>query len=558
MRKNITRTIFPFLFSIFFILFPQTALAKSSIDYDVVVIGAGSGGTAAAIQAARMGATVALVEKSDWVGGQMTGAAVSTMDDKTLTRTGTYKEFIENVREYYKARNTNVNICYWGDDTIAFEPWVGRLLLLDMLEKTGKVNVYLKMAPISAKVSGHKVVSATFEDENKKTLTLHGKVFIDATECGDFIPMTGARYRAGNGVSPKIGKDGIIQDITYVAVVKKYKDGLPEKLKIAPQPPRYSDYLMEFRGVIRKDGSSWPGEYPFNVVVHNAYRAIPDPSEGNGVEIGGGKPSTWPLITKTGVNWANDVPGRFAKIPGLSVEYLEDLKFRGETNREAMLKTLCFIYYMQNELGLKDWSVDNRQDFGGWFENKWDDSKELSEFAHILKHFPPFPYVRESRRIVGVKTMTVTDIMRDPTLRRVTKSIPDAVALGEYPVDIHGVSHSQYLEKDLGETASMIPAWGDGFGGRFQIPVGALIPEKVDGLLAAEKNISVSRAVNGSTRLQPVTMLTGQAAGAMAALAAEKKIQPRELRPIDIQFALWTAKDSISLFSFEDVPVYST
>ena len=49
----------------------------------------------------------------------MTGAAVSTMDDKTKTRTGIYLEFITKVREYYSARNTNYNICYWGSDTIA-------------------------------------------------------------------------------------------------------------------------------------------------------------------------------------------------------------------------------------------------------------------------------------------------------------------------------------------------------------------------------------------------------------------------------------------------------
>lgn len=557
MRNNITVTISLTIISLLLMLFPQTASAKDNLHYDVVVIGAGSGGTAAAIQAARMGASVALIEQSDWIGGQMTGAAVSTMDDKTLTRTGIYQEFIEKVREYYKARETNVNICYWGSDTVAFEPWVGRMLLQDMITKTGNIHVFLRTAPVSAKLSGHRVVSAVFEDGDKKQTVISAKIFIDATECGDFIPMTGARYRAGNGSSPKIDKNSIIQDITYVAVVKKYKDGLPDELKFTSQPPMYPDYLMEFRSMIRKDGSTWPGKYPFSPVVHNAYRAIPDPSEGSGVTIDGGKPETWPLITKTGINWTNDIPGRFAKMPGLSVKYLQDRGLRAEADRAAMLKTLCFIYYMQNELGMKDWSVDNRQDFGGWFGNAWQDSSQLKDFSNILKYFPPFPYVRESRRIAGVKTMTVTDILRDPQIRRTQKSIPDSVALGEYPVDIHGVHDSQYLDKGLGETAEMIPAWEEGLGGRFQIPAGALIPESVDGLLAAEKNISVSRVVNGSTRLQPVTMLTGQAAGAMAALAVENNVQPRALRPIDIQSALWTAKDSISLFNFEDVPDYS-
>ena len=85
--------------------------------------------------------------------------------------------------------------------------------------------------------------------------------------------------------------------------------------------------------------------------------------------------------------------------------------------------------------------------------------------------------------------------------------------------------------------------------------MGVLIPEKVDGLLAAEKNISVSRIVNGSTRLQPVTMLTGQAAGALAAEAVRQKAEPRQVRPIDVQWRLLEAKDKLSLFNFDDVPV---
>ena len=84
-----------------------------------------------------------------------------------------------------------------------------------------------------------------------------------------------------------------------------------------------------------------------------------------------------------------------------------------------------------------------------------------------------------------------------------------------------------------------------------------LVPEKVDGLLAAEKNISVSRIVNGSTRLQPVTMLTGQAAGALAAESVRQNTAPRKVRPLDVQWRLLGAKDKLSLFNFDDVPVES-
>jgi hypothetical protein len=153
--------------------------------------------------------------------------------------------------------------------------------------------------------------------------------------------------------------------------------------------------------------------------------------------------------------------------------------------------------------------------------------------------------------------MTVDDILRDEKLGRTLTSKPHSLALGEYPIDIHGKNDSIYLEADLGETKEKIPNDWNGDGGLFQIPFEVFVPEKLEGLLAAEKNISVSRVVNGSTRLQPVTMLTGQAAGAIAAVSVIQKVQPRKLRPLDVQTELWRSRSRLSLFDFEDAPNYS-
>ena len=125
--KKVFVIITAFIFiSASFLSFAEAASSANEQRCDVVIIGAGSGGCAAAIQAARMGMYVMLIEQSDWVGGQMTGAAVSTMDDMTFTRTGLYFEFITKIRDLYGSWNRNVNVCYWGGDTIAFEPWAGQ------------------------------------------------------------------------------------------------------------------------------------------------------------------------------------------------------------------------------------------------------------------------------------------------------------------------------------------------------------------------------------------------------------------------------------------------
>ncbi len=57
-----------------------------------------------------------------------------------------------------------------------------------------------------------------------------------------------------------------------------------------------------------------------------------------------------------------------------------------------MLKTLAFLYYLQTELGMSDWSVDNRQGYGGWFSTDWAEWADLPEkYMPILSHFPLSP-----------------------------------------------------------------------------------------------------------------------------------------------------------------------
>jgi hypothetical protein len=76
--------------------------------------------------------------------------------------------------------------------------------------------------------------------------------------------------------------------------------------------------------------------------------------------------------------------------------------------------------------------------------------------------------------------------------------------------------------------------------------------------LAAEKNISQTRLVSGATRLQPITMMVGQGAGALAALAVQKKVTPREVKVEDVQRVLVNAGAVLSQYSFTDMPAIGT
>ncbi|MDR3355353.1 MAG: FAD-dependent oxidoreductase [Synergistaceae bacterium] len=533
------------------LIFLCEASSAETRRYDLVVVGGGTGGCMAAIQAGRSGLSAAIVERSDFIGGQMTGAAVSTMDDVGRTRTGLYGEFIDRVRDYYAESGTATNICLWGGDTIAAEPSAARDILGQMVAETGRVDIYLNTHVEEAIMSGGRItgIRTAPSGEEGKEMTFESGVFIDATEHGDLIPLTGAKYRVGNSMSPKIDPDANVQDITYVAVVRRYPNGLPDDLRMPGPPPGYREHAAKFRGVVTKDGSTWPGSYPFDVPSHNAYRALPD--TGNPHLIIGDDSSTWQFITRTCINWANDYPGRPSGEPGLSVLYIEDPEYRKKAEREAMNRTLAFIWYMQNELGMTDWSVDDGQGYGGYFSNDWetaDDPLLPPEFANILRHLPPFPYVREGRRIVGIDTLTDADISRDVTMGRAYRNYSSGLALGEYPVDVHGSHLDRFMERDLGETSASFPRTWVGSQGVFQVPFEAFIPEDIDGLIAAEKNISVSRMVNGAIRLQPITMHTGQAAGAIAAEAVRSGLRPRSVNVMNVQRALmasgsWIAAD---------------
>ena len=135
---------------------------------------------------------------------------------------------------------------------------------------------------------------------------------------------------------------------------------------------------------------------------------------------------------------------------------------------------------------------------------------------------PFFPYFREARRIAGRDTMTVEAARHPYDFDLYTR----AVAVGDYPVDHHHVQNPRRAELAhlwFGEIPS------------FSVPLGVVIPVQVEDLLVADKAISVTWEMNGGTRLQPVIMGLGQAAGALAALSVRHGKHPSEIPVRDVQ-----------------------
>ena len=514
-------------------------LQAAEKSYDVVVVGAGSGGVSAAIQAARQGRSVALLEETDWIGGQMTSAAVPTMDEGWANRdSGIYFDFISRVRAHYAKLGKTVGTCYWSAKSNCFEPKAGQQILYEMIadaRKSGTLDVLLRQRVVRVLSSGGAVTGVVTKDGS----TFHSKVLIDATEYGDVLPLTPARYRIGHYIGAGADPAGCEQGITYTAVVKKYPQGVPPELVLRHAPPGYTDEMRrKFHRSLRPDGNPVDRLMPIAWPVHNAYRGLPDSTNPANYDS-----TQAASITKTVLNWFNDVP--------MTIGALERPN-RKRTFCEAKLYTLQFMYYMQHDLGESQWAIANDEGYDTPYnreENLCDNIP--AEFKAIERQFPVMPYIRESRRLVGERTLTAIDVRREGNPPLAVNRFHSSMAIGDYAVDLHGCSSESTLEGELEHEGDRPPGFRMG---AFQTPLETLIPEKVDGLLAAEKNISQSRLANGATRLQPITMLTGQAAGALAALAIADGVAPRHVATERVQKTLLEAGSAIAIANFTDVP----
>jgi hypothetical protein len=320
--------------------------------------------------------------------------------------------------------------------------------------------------------------------------------------------------------------------------VKQYPKGVPAELMVKTPPPGYDAVRARFEKSLVPGDEPRPGNVrPWNWGTFIGYRGMPNREQ----------PAN-PAIKRTHLNFNNDFPTTIADV--------EDPATRLATNRGAILRTLQLLYYIQHDLGKTDWSVANDEGFDTPYNRAQMDAwiaerPELAPYREILYRFSIIPYVRESRRIIGLHTLLAREIERKPGP---PIQFDDTVALGDYAIDLHGSKKNELLELDL-DRLEDIPheTFGQKGVGPFAIPFGCFIPEKLDGFLAAEKNISQTRLVNGATRLQPSTMLMGQAVGAIAGLSIQHEIEPRKVSRNAVQQVLLEAGDTLFITPFKDV-----
>ncbi|MBK0379765.1 FAD-dependent oxidoreductase [Mucilaginibacter segetis] len=343
-----------------------------TIKTDVLVIGGGASGVAAAIQSARSNVKTMLIEQGPWLGGSMTAGGMCVLDANRNLASGIYAEFRGRVVNFYKNR--------LGYDTTAnaplvYEPYTGAAILKRITDTVKNLTVKMNtpFTGIKKDGSGWEVIIPI----DGKDVVIKTKVLVDATETGDVAAQAGAILTAGFDSRKDTGEQlapenatNQIQDITWIAILKDY--GRAADRTIAkPDGYNAADYACLKSAEVKK----WLA----NSKLPNDKYMVNFPGCGG---------NQYPVTSDD-----------------LSPEN------RKKTYQQARLHTLGLIYYLQTVLGYKNLSVTD--------EFKTPD------------HLPYIPYIRENKRAQGLVRMVLDDIYtpysRQSKLYRTSIGVGDAL-----------------------------------------------------------------------------------------------------------------------------------
>ncbi|HEX2185527.1 MAG TPA: FAD-dependent oxidoreductase, partial [Chloroflexota bacterium] len=182
-------------------------------DTDILIVGGGTGGCAAALAAASLGRGVLMTEETDWLGGQLTAQAVPPDEHRWIESFGCtrrYRQYRTLVRRYYRdhypltpqARtDPHLNPGQGRVPRLCHEFRIGLAVLEQQLaypRSRGLVEILHRTKAVSAEVAGDRVRAVRLRhlDSGEETV-VHARYVLDATELGDLLPLTGAEYVTG-------------------------------------------------------------------------------------------------------------------------------------------------------------------------------------------------------------------------------------------------------------------------------------------------------------------------------------------------------------------------
>lgn len=493
---------------------------------DVVIVGGGLGGCAAALAVCRTGRRAILAEPTDWIGGQFTSQAVPPDEHGWIERLGCtaeYRRFRNAVRAYYRdyyplttAARAQKHLNPGGGwvSPLCHEPRVALAVFQAMLAphtSSGRLTILLEHRAVAAETSGDRVAAVTLDDTRSgRRCTVLAEYVLDATELGDLLALCRVEHVTGSESQRQTGEPDAptepdpanAQAFSVCFAV----DHLPAENHTIERPSRYDfwrDYVPELT-------PPWPGKLLSWTTLNP--RTL-QPTHYN-FDPEGEQPRAF-----SGLWTYRRILARRHLAPGATARdiclvnwpmhdyLLGDLCNSGEDERQRLITeakqlSLSLLYWLQTEAP----RPDGKEGFPGL--------RLRRDVVDSADGLAKFPYIRESRRIHSEFTIRQQHVTAEgrPGQNR-AELFDDSVGIGYYRIDLHpSVGGDNYLD---------VPALP------FQIPLGTMIPVRVENLLPAAKNLGTTHITNGCYRLHPVEWNIGEAAGSLACFCLDRKTSPR-------------------------------
>jgi len=479
---------------------------------------------------------VVLTEETAWIGGQLTSQGVPPDEHPWIESFGgtqSYRAYRDAVRAHYRrafpltaeARgNRQLNPGGGLVSRLTHEPRVSLAVLEEMLApwvSAGQLVILRGHRPVAAGVTGDRVREVLLRGADGGTRTVQAPYFIDATEQGDLLPLTGTEHvtgfessrETGEPSAPSEAQPANIQSFT-VCFAASYEPGADHTLEKPREYAFWRDYAPKLKPAWPGKLLAWPYTHPITLEPRDvAFDPTADTATpGSGVNL-------WLYRRiRRRLNYTGGAGADITLVNWPHNDYwLGNL--HGVTEAEASRHlerakqlSLSLLYWMQTEAPRPDG------------KQGWPGLRLRHDIMGTADGLAMYPYIRESRRIRAeftvteqhVSTKTRAKLLGKPENEVTAEAFADSVGVGSYRIDLHPSSGGDnYID------VSSLP---------FQIPLGALIPRRVDNLIAGGKNLGVTHITNGCYRLHPVEWNIGESAGALAAFALTKGVAPRGIR----------------------------
>lgn len=490
------------------------------MEKDIAIIGGGIGGCLAAYTAAKLGKKVILTEETKWIGGQLTSQGVPPDEHKWIEMFGstkTYRKYRKEVRDYYKKHyplkkesleNDVFNPGSAWVSRIAHEPRVALDVIYSFLQpyiSNGRIEILLEHKVSRAEVESENIKKVFIEDlRSSEEVAITAKYYLDATELGDVLPLANVDYVVGaeskhdtkEEHALEIADSKDIQSLTHVFALDYIEGG-----DYTIQKPDLYDYWSDYQA-------------PFlNHKQLSNY--IPDPHTGISKHLplftDENSPGLWEYRRIIDANQFE--PGFFdgdiSLINWPQNDYWSgsiidvSAKEKEKSLYEAKQLSLSLLYWLQTEAPRK---VSGKGYPG---------LRLRPDIVGTKDGFAMHPYIRESRRIKALHTITENDINADIRGNLGIKKIENSIGIGAYRIDLHPTTvHNRMFY------AESYP---------FEIPLGSFIPVKIKNLIPACKNIGTTQLTNGCLRVHHSEWNIGESAGALASFSIDKKKELKEI-----------------------------